>query len=44
MEKSKKEKKVKKDDKATCLACSCPCDAHKEHNHPVENSCCGGCK
>lgn len=20
---------------ATCLACSCPCDMHTEHNHPV---------
>ena len=19
-----------------CMACSCPCDKHKEHNHPVE--------
>lgn len=21
------------DQKNTCMACSCPCDAHKEHNH-----------
>lgn len=20
----------------TCMACSCPCEMHKEHNHPVE--------
>lgn len=19
-----------------CMACSCPCNMHKEHNHPVE--------
>lgn len=19
-----------------CTACSCPCELHKEHNHPVE--------
>ncbi|MBI2038039.1 MAG: hypothetical protein HYT15_03900 [Candidatus Magasanikbacteria bacterium] len=19
----------------TCMACSCPCEEHKEHNHPV---------
>ncbi|MBI2670178.1 MAG: hypothetical protein HYX20_03470 [Candidatus Yanofskybacteria bacterium] len=19
-----------------CMACSCPCEMHKEHNHPVE--------
>ena len=19
----------------TCMACSCPCEMHKEHNHPV---------
>ncbi|MBI2406144.1 MAG: hypothetical protein HYV25_01000 [Candidatus Harrisonbacteria bacterium] len=24
-----------KDNKKTCMACSCPCEAHKEHNHPV---------
>jgi hypothetical protein len=24
------------DEKTTCMACSCPCEAHKEHNHPVE--------
>ena len=42
MAKEKKEKNVKKDDKGTCMACSCPCDAHKEHNHPVEKGC--GCK
>ena len=22
--------------KDTCMACSCPCEGHKEHNHPVE--------
>lgn len=22
--------------KNTCMACSCPCEMHKEHNHPVE--------
>lgn len=21
---------------ATCVACSCPCEIHKEHNHQVE--------
>lgn len=25
----------KKDNKGTCTACSCPCEAHKEHNHPI---------
>jgi hypothetical protein len=25
-----------KDNKNTCMACSCPCDMHKEHNHPTE--------
>jgi len=25
-----------KDNKTTCMACSCPCEMHKEHNHPVE--------
>lgn len=25
-----------KDNKSTCMACSCPCEMHKEHNHPVE--------
>lgn len=24
-----------KNDKTTCMACSCPCEMHKEHNHPV---------
>jgi hypothetical protein len=19
-----------------CMACTCPCEMHKEHNHPVE--------
>ena len=23
------------DDKTTCMACTCPCEAHKEHNHPM---------
>lgn len=23
----------KKDNKTTCMACSCPCDMHKEHTH-----------
>lgn len=26
-----------KDDATTCMACSCPCEIHKEHNHPVED-------
>ncbi|MBI3684830.1 hypothetical protein HY250_00250 [Candidatus Azambacteria bacterium] len=25
-----------KDSKTTCMACACPCEMHKEHNHPVE--------
>lgn len=25
-----------KENKNTCLACSCPCEMHKEHSHPVE--------
>ena len=25
-----------KDNKTSCMACSCPCEMHKEHNHPVE--------
>ncbi len=25
-----------KDNKTTCMACSCPCEMHKEHNHPIE--------
>lgn len=20
----------------TCMGCTCPCEMHKEHNHPVE--------
>jgi hypothetical protein len=32
-------KKEKKGDKGTCMACSCPCDMHKEHNHPVGMKC-----
>jgi hypothetical protein len=24
------------DNKSTCMACSCPCEMHKEHNHPTE--------
>ncbi len=24
-----------KDNKTTCMACSCPCEMHKEHNHLV---------
>ena len=24
-----------KDNKTTCMACSCPCEMHKEHNHPA---------
>lgn len=42
-----KEKVAKKDKKATkevCLACTCPCEMHKEHNHPVEDKGCGCCK
>jgi hypothetical protein len=23
------------ENKGVCMACSCPCEAHKEHNHPV---------
>ncbi len=23
------------ENKGVCLACSCPCEAHKEHNHPM---------
>lgn len=26
------------DDKKTCMACSCPCDAHKEHNHGTDGA------
>lgn len=26
-----------KDDKDTCMACSCPCDMHKEHTHDDEH-------
>ena len=22
--------------KEVCMACSCPCEMHKEHNHPVD--------
>lgn len=22
-------------DQNTCMACSCPCEMHKEHNHPT---------
>lgn len=22
----------------TCMACSCPCEMHKEHNHPTEQA------
>lgn len=22
-------------DQNTCMACSCPCEMHKEHSHPV---------
>lgn len=22
----------------TCMACTCPCEMHKEHNHPVEGA------
>lgn len=22
-------------DQNTCMACSCPCETHKEHNHPT---------
>lgn len=25
-----------KDNKTACMACSCPCETHKEHNHQVE--------
>lgn len=25
------------DNKNTCMACSCPCEMHKEHNHPVDD-------
>lgn len=25
-----------KDNKGTCMACSCPCEMHKEHNHHDE--------
>lgn len=27
-----------KDTKSTCMACSCPCDAHKEHTHKDDES------
>lgn len=27
-----------KNNKNTCMACSCPCEMHKEHNHPVEGA------
>jgi len=23
--------------KDTCMACTCPCEEHKEHNHEVED-------
>lgn len=26
-----------------CMACECPCDEHKEHNHPVEHKKCEHC-
>lgn len=26
-----------KDTKNTCMACSCPCDMHKEHTHGDEH-------
>ncbi len=25
-----------KTDVKGCMACSCPCEAHKEHNHPAD--------
>lgn len=25
-------------DQSTCMACSCPCEAHKEHNHPTQQA------
>lgn len=25
-------------DQNTCMACSCPCEMHKEHNHPTEQA------
>lgn len=25
-------------DQNTCMACSCPCEMHKEHNHPAEKA------
>ncbi len=27
-----------KNHKNTCMACTCPCEIHKEHNHPAEGS------
>ncbi len=26
------------ENKGVCMACSCPCEAHKEHNHPIEKN------
>ncbi len=25
-------------DQNNCMACSCPCEMHKEHNHPTEQT------
>lgn len=25
-------------DQNTCMACLCPCELHKEHNHPTEQA------
>jgi hypothetical protein len=25
------------ENKEVCMACSCPCEMHKEHNHPMGN-------
>jgi len=27
-----------KNKEGVCMACSCPCDMHKEHNHDVKKS------
>lgn len=26
-----------------CLACACPCEMHKTHNHPVKAAVCEHC-
>ncbi len=30
---------TKTENKNTCMACGCPCEKHKEHNHPVGKKC-----